>query len=280
MSRIPSSIILFLIGILTPLSLYAASVPVTEDSTLILPGDGSQYTVTNGSVFDNIDIQTGSFIFYLSGGESLTLTSADRKSLTSNPAFSATCATNQSNITLTLPSGAPAQPIILTPGGTCSNTTGGGGSPTIGQVTPVSRTLGPSQTVITPPRAQTPTQTPQSPAPAPAPTPASAAGPVPTPRSRPARSRVPAPVLTFTPPGVRTPTGAPRTPAVPPEQTSGGGAGAVPTPIPAPTPIPPLAPIRQSPGSGTSIVVRFFTGVFTVFARAAAFIRGLVFPSR
>jgi hypothetical protein len=128
---------IFSLAVFAPTSVFAAVVTVSDNTTLVLPSDNSEYTLLSGSTFEELFIDTNgsSFTFNMTGGQSVTLTSADKKTLTSNPAFTVTCGTTQSSVTLTLPTGDPAQPIIVTPGSTCSGS-GGGGSPSIGQVTP------------------------------------------------------------------------------------------------------------------------------------------------
>lgn len=123
--------------VLIPTMAFAAPVTVSDDTTLNLPNDGTNYTLSAGSTFDQLDISGSSFTFSMSTGETVTLISVDKKALTTNPAVTVTCGSSQSSIVLSLPAGVSAQSFTVTPSGSCSGstTTGGGGSPSIGQVT-------------------------------------------------------------------------------------------------------------------------------------------------
>lgn len=164
--------------IFAPITALAAVVTVSDDTILALPSDNSEYTLSGGSTFEElfIDTNSSSFIFNMAGGQSITLTSADKRTLTSSPAFTVTCGTTQSSVTLTLASGAAAQPVIVTPGGTCSGA-GGGGSPSVGQVTPTTAPASSGGGGSPPP--------PSSPAPTPTPAPKTPVPAVPTPGGTP-----------------------------------------------------------------------------------------------
>lgn len=161
--------------IFAPITALAAVVTVSDDTILVLPSDNSEYTLSGGSTFEELFIDTNgsSFTFNMTGGQSATLTSADKKTLTSSPAFTVTCGTTQSSVTLTLPTGAPTQPVIVTPGSTCTGS--GGGSPSIGQVTPTPTPTSSGGGGSPPP--------PPSPAPTPTPAPKATPSATPTPAS-------------------------------------------------------------------------------------------------
>ncbi|MBI4224755.1 MAG: peptidoglycan-binding protein [Candidatus Sungbacteria bacterium] len=168
----------------TPIAALAATVTVADDSTIILPSDGSIYTISSGSTFDSLTVNTSSFIFDMSTGETVTITSADKKTLTTNPATTATCGSNQSSVVLTVPSTISSQTVEVTPSGTCSSTsnassnTSGGG------------TIIPS----TPPASSGGGSPPPPPAPAPTPAPAtpSSSAPGQTPAPKGASTVIPA----------------------------------------------------------------------------------------
>lgn len=165
---------IFSLAVFAPITALAAVVTVSDNTILVLPSDNSEYTLSGGSTFEElfIDTNSSSFIFNMAGGQSVTLTSADKRTLTSSPAFTVTCGATESSVTLTLPTGAPAQPITVTPGATCSSG-GGGGSPSIGQVTPTPTPASSGGGGSPPP--------PPSPAPTPTPAPKTTLSAVPAP---------------------------------------------------------------------------------------------------
>lgn len=175
------------LAVFAPVTAYGANeVTVSDDTILVLPADGSQYTLSSGSKFDYLEILTSTFHFSMSGGSIITLTSADKKNFVSVPVISVTCSANQSSITLSFAAGAPTQPVDITPSSTCDAAAGpGGGSPSIGQSAP-------SGGGGSPP----PAPPPPSPSPAPAPVPSSVQPPAPPPSGQ----QPPPPPIKLTPP--------------------------------------------------------------------------------
>src|SRR3989338_10512281 len=64
--------------------LAANEVTVSDDTTLVLPSDSSEYTLSASSQYDSMTVNNDSFSFTLSQAGRLTLTSADRKKFTHN----------------------------------------------------------------------------------------------------------------------------------------------------------------------------------------------------
>jgi len=157
----------FIVFLLFPFSVLA--VTTTENVTLILPSDSSQYTLSSGSTFDSLVINSSSFTFVVPAGQGITLTSNDKRNFNNSLSLEMTCLANSS--TLLVGSGSDLT-VTITPSGTCttpastSSGGGGGGSPYI-----------------------------LNPSPAPAPAPAPAPVPAPAPAPAPAPVPVPAPVV-------------------------------------------------------------------------------------
>ena len=179
------SYILAIAFLAVPFTTFAAAVvTVSDNTTLLLPSDGSSYTLVSGSTFDQLDISGGSFTFGMTTGETVTVTSADKKALSPNPAFTVTCGSSQSSVVITVPSSLASQSVTLTPSGSCSDSsttanpnTGGGG--TLITSTPASSGGG------SPPPAPTPVPTP-------APATPSASAPGQTPVAKGASTVIPA----------------------------------------------------------------------------------------
>src|SRR3989338_1527048 len=66
------------------LPVSALAVTVDQSVILVLPSDSSQYTVTLGGAFNSLTINTSSFDFSMSGGQTIRLRSTDKKNLTNN----------------------------------------------------------------------------------------------------------------------------------------------------------------------------------------------------
>lgn len=149
-----------LIFVFTPFLVLAANdVTISQDTTLQLPSDGSLYTLLSGSTFSNLETNTitGSFTFNVGAGSVVDLTSADKKTLANSLSVTTTCETNRSRVRIVFGASAIAQPLVITPSGTCGSSSGGGGggSPSIGQVTalpaPAPVSLLPASLVSSPP---------------------------------------------------------------------------------------------------------------------------------
>lgn len=161
-----NKLIHYVFAVLLFLPLSVLAVTIDQSITLVLPSDSSQYTVIQGGAFDSLTVNTSTFDFSMSGGQTVRLRSADRKNLTNNFNAPTDCKTDYSEVFLNPGS---ATTITVTPSGSCTTGTGGGG--------------GGSPYILNP--------TPPSPAPVPAPAPAPA--PVPVPAPTPAPVPVPAP---------------------------------------------------------------------------------------
>jgi hypothetical protein len=121
---------------LSPFLAYA--VTVSEDVTLVLPSDSSEYTLTAAqNTFDTLTINNASFDFVLSGGQEILIKSSDKKNFTSTRAGSFECQTSQSVLSVSKPEGESAETVTVTPSGNCATSSGGGGgtNPSLGQYT-------------------------------------------------------------------------------------------------------------------------------------------------
>lgn len=114
--------------VIGPTSALAAVVTVSDNILLVLPSDGSVYTIASGSTFDQLDMNGGTFTFTMTAGESVTITAPDTRDLMNNGGFVYTCGSQTS---LTIPaSGSIVVSVIPTAGGNtrCSYSAGAGGS--------------------------------------------------------------------------------------------------------------------------------------------------------
>lgn len=109
------------------LPMAAAASDVTSDGvTLKLPSDGSEYTLSGGGSFHSLEPSGGSFIFSVSDGSRINLSSADKKIFDSTYQVPTTCGTNESSAVWTFP-GSGTRNVTITPSGACA-AGGGGGS--------------------------------------------------------------------------------------------------------------------------------------------------------
>ncbi len=118
--------------LLLPVAALAANeVTVDADTTLVLGGDSSTYTLKNNSQVDSMTADTTSFSFTLSQGGRVTLISGSRRKLATNasaPAIATfTCGTDQSRLDLSLDSPYTTTAVTVTPGDTCSTGSNSGG---------------------------------------------------------------------------------------------------------------------------------------------------------
>jgi hypothetical protein len=119
----------FLIAFL-PLIALASNVSVTQDVTIILPSDSSQYVLKASSSFDSasVAVTPSSFSFVVNPGDTVTITSTDDKNLTNSINAVTTCG-SPSSVSLSVPT---AETVTVTPTATCTtpssaNTSSGGG---------------------------------------------------------------------------------------------------------------------------------------------------------
>jgi hypothetical protein len=118
--------IFFLPILFLPLVAFASTVSVTQDVTIILPSDSSQYLLKSNSSFESasVAVTQSSFSCVMNPGDTVTITSADDRALSNSLSIPTTCG-SPSSVTLTVSS---AQTITVTPGGTCTTPTSSGGS--------------------------------------------------------------------------------------------------------------------------------------------------------
>lgn len=144
-----------LLALIVPASALAATVTLTADTTVVLPSDGSIYTLSSGGTFDQLAVSAGTMTFTMSAGESVTITGGVSQALTNDGGFAYTCG---SPSTLTLSASSNITVNVTPASGGC-----GGGSST--SYTTYSIT-GPPTTPIatTTPAAPVATSTPAAPA--------------------------------------------------------------------------------------------------------------------
>ncbi|TSC88940.1 MAG: DNA topoisomerase IV subunit A [Parcubacteria group bacterium Gr01-1014_2] len=115
---------------LIPGVVLAADLTFSEDTTINLSigGTSTDFTIISGSTADEITTETSALTFKISGGQTFTLRSADRKILDNDGGLSQNCPSAYSEISITLPSGSGARTIKVTPSSSnCSTLVGGGG---------------------------------------------------------------------------------------------------------------------------------------------------------
>jgi hypothetical protein len=129
------------------LPLFSFAATVTDNVSLVLPSTSELYTLDAGSSFDNLDINSTTFVFTLSASESFTLHSSDRRNLTNDQSASYTCSGSESSLAYTA---AGSFTLTITPAGTCTASTpaptptptssgggGGGNGPILGSIPPI-----------------------------------------------------------------------------------------------------------------------------------------------
>lgn len=108
----------------------AAPVTFSENTTINLTvgGTSTDFTIVGGSSADEITTETSVLTFKISGGQTFTLRSTDRKILDNDGGLSQNCPSSYSEISITLPTGSGQRTIKVTPSSSnCSTLTGGGG---------------------------------------------------------------------------------------------------------------------------------------------------------
>ena len=123
--------LLFVLSLfLVPVIVSAAPVSFSEDTTiqLTIGGTSTDFTILGGSSADEITTETSILTFKISGGQSFTFRSTDRKILDNDGGLSQECPSNYSQISINLPSGSGQRTIKVTPkSDNCSTIVGGGG---------------------------------------------------------------------------------------------------------------------------------------------------------
>ena len=76
-----------------PLIVSAANVDITDNITITLPGDSTQYTLTSDSLFDSMSVNSLSIDFVMQGGQRVVLRSATKRSLGNTLNKNTTCIT-------------------------------------------------------------------------------------------------------------------------------------------------------------------------------------------
>lgn len=120
---------------LVPGLVSAAAVTFSEDTTinLTIGGTSTDFTIVGGSSADEISTEASILTFKVSGGQTFTLRSTDRKILTNDGGLTQECPSAYSQISISLPSGSGQRTIKVTPSSSnCSTLTGGGGGGTTG----------------------------------------------------------------------------------------------------------------------------------------------------
>ena len=115
---------------LIPGMVSAATLTFSEDTTinLTIGGSSTNFTIVGGSSADEITTETSVLTFKISGGQTFTLRSTDRKILENDGGLSQNCPSSYSEISITLPTGSGQRTIKVTPSSSnCSTLTGGGG---------------------------------------------------------------------------------------------------------------------------------------------------------
>jgi hypothetical protein len=121
------------VALVGPVVVSAATVTLTEDTTVTLPSDGSTYTLASGGTFDQLDVSSGTMTFTMTSGESVHIVASNNRVLDNDSgSFTYTCSA-QSELTL---SPSSSVTIIVTPGSTCTPSSGGNGSSGGGSATP------------------------------------------------------------------------------------------------------------------------------------------------
>lgn len=108
----------------TPLA--ALAVTVDADVTLVLPSDGTLYTLKSGSSFDQFSSSGDTFTFQgdTGGSVNVDLRSGGKKTLTNNRNIATVCGDSESSLVISTGPGN----TTVTPSGTCGSGGGGGGT--------------------------------------------------------------------------------------------------------------------------------------------------------
>lgn len=109
-------------------ALAANEVTVDEDITLILPDDGSQYTLKKHSKFDTMSVNNTTFDFTISLGGRVVITSGNKKNLSNTANKNTECGASESSLQLDSDVTGNTVTVTVTPSGTCGGGSTGGGS--------------------------------------------------------------------------------------------------------------------------------------------------------
>ncbi|MEK7560925.1 MAG: peptidoglycan-binding domain-containing protein [Patescibacteria group bacterium] len=120
------SIAVLALGFL-PFAVFAQNVTTGNDVTLVLPSDGTQYTLKTNSNFDSLLVNNSDFSFTMSAGMYVDIISPDKKKLTNSKNVATECESSQSRVYIALDPGATSQTITVTPSGSCTTQSSGGG---------------------------------------------------------------------------------------------------------------------------------------------------------
>lgn len=108
--------------VVMPLAAGAQNVSIDQDTSLVLPSDGSGYTIKSGSHFDQLSVGNDTFTF--TGNVSVDLRGGDKK-LSNNRNITTECL---SDGTSKLSISTSAGDTVVTPEATCAGSGGGSGS--------------------------------------------------------------------------------------------------------------------------------------------------------
>ena len=148
------SLLAFVLAAVLPASALAATVTMPQNSTLVLPTDSSTYTLASGSSFDSLTVNSTSFAFTMSAGETVSLTAVSTQGFgVSGSGISISTNCGPGRTTVSLPAGASTQVVTVTPAASCTpqfvnpaaassagGGGGGGGGPGLASLVPVYRT--------------------------------------------------------------------------------------------------------------------------------------------
>lgn len=122
-------LLLVLSLLLIPSLVLAAPVSFSENTTinLTIGGTSTDFQIDGGSSADEITTDASTLTLKISGGQTFTFRSSDRKIIKNDGGFDLNCPSGSSFVTITLPSGSGQRTIKITPeSGGCSTLVGGG----------------------------------------------------------------------------------------------------------------------------------------------------------
>ena len=119
-------------SLLMPVAALAASVvTATENTTITLPSDSSQYTIKAGSTFNNLTVSGTAFTLTLDPKDQTTIIATNKRTLTNNAGIQTNCSSSQSDGVFSVATTGVRTSVTITPGDTCTVSTAtasGGGS--------------------------------------------------------------------------------------------------------------------------------------------------------
>jgi len=131
----------------------ANEVTTTSGASIVLPSDGSSYTLSTNTTVQSFTVNNSSIDFIVEANSVIYLTSSDRKNFTVNNSQCGTslvCGASASNIYISCSSAVTQHTITLTPSGTCSSQNGGGSSSSSGSSSSPAITPSATPVIVTP----------------------------------------------------------------------------------------------------------------------------------